>query len=619
MHGKIVLLVLLVASMSVLAQQTDSEQILDKYSQLSKKEQFKQIKEKAFELYASDNFREAKIYSQLAYELGKSYDLSEDLEKILLQLAFLYHFDGNFSESVKYANESIKLSRMKNEKHTLTEALSSAALSQMRLVQYDSARFLMDEAKSLSEELNFTEIMPSILNNLAAIEHQLGNKKEAILIYQQLAEFYESNVKKEALSVVYNNIAEINKSIKNYSAANENYRQAINLSVGSLSHRQTMMQYSNYANCLLEQDSLTEAQSYFSKALEIKELSGDTFLLAVVYSSLGKLSLRQNKFEMALAYLDSSIQLCLINDYRFGLLKNRIEEAKVYVGQRKFPKAIQILNESLKEADSMNKPNEKIVIYDQYYLIYKELGDFNLSLHYLEAKFKIQDSLIIDEKNQNILYLQSKYEKEKREKEIVSLQQSILIQKNKSRYFWLSALIAILAFSSIIYFLILKKRKKNLQHKLVQNENSLLKKDIEYKNKELASNALLLANSFEQIISFVKQIDELYPYADASTREELKKIQGELSVKLPNQAWDEFQDKFEQVHQDFFIKLKTKCPSLTPNELKICSLLRLNLTTKEIALLMNRTSGTIDNARSTIRKKLHLNEEDNLISLLLSV
>lgn len=619
MPVKLVLIVFILLQWSVSAQVTDTKQILESYSHLSKREQFRQISAKASEFYKEEKISESTIYNNLAYQLGHNLNIKSGLEEVCLQLSFLNHHVGNFPEALKYANESIALCRKNNLQKPLVEALASASLSHMRLAQYDSARFLLDEAKILSEKLDYTEIQPSILSNLAAVEHQLGNKKEAIIVYQELADYYESNHDFHELAIVLNNMAEINKSIQNFAGANEKYRRAIELSIETASYRQAMMHYSNYANCLLEQDSFDLAKHFFNEALAVKNLAGDTFMLAIVYSSIGQLHLELQNPKLALTYLDSSIQLCRMKDYRVGLLKNSISQAKCFLALNQYPLALNLLNQSLQVADSLKIYNEKMEIYRQLYKVHKAMNDYDLSLHYLELRYQIKDSILLEEKNQNILYLQSKYEKEKREKEIISLQQTILLQTNKARYYWLAILLVSLVFSSLIYVIILKKRKKQLDHELMKKDNDLLKKDIEYKNKELTSNALLLANSFEQTISLVKQIDELYPFADESIRNELKNIQIELSDKIPNQAWKDFEEKFEQVHQDFFINLRTKYPALTPNELKICSLLRLNLTTKEIALLMNRTSGTIDNARSTIRKKMQLSEDDNLISLLIAI
>ncbi len=171
----------------------------------------------------------------------------------------------------------------------------------------------------------------------------------------------------------------------------------------------------------------------------------------------------------------------------------------------------------------------------------------------------------------------------------------------------------------MIFGLVIRRKNTKLEKERVILENKLLKVDVDYKNKELARNALFLANAYEQSTSLVKKLDELFAFGEESMKESLIQLQEQVAQSIPAQAWQDFEDRFEQVHAGFFQNLTTRYPGLTPNEVRICSLLRLNLNTKEIAALMNRTTGTIDNARSNIRKKMRLEEEDNLTTLLMSM
>ena len=82
---------------------------------------------------------------------------------------------------------------------------------------------------------------------------------------------------------------------------------------------------------------------------------------------------------------------------------------------------------------------------------------------------------------------------------------------------------------------------------------------------------------------------------------------------------EEFETRFIGVYEDFYTKLKQLAPDLSPHEIRICALMRLNISSKEMAVLTNRTQGTIDNTRSVIRKKLHLDEHVNLQEYILAI
>jgi DNA-binding CsgD family transcriptional regulator len=82
-------------------------------------------------------------------------------------------------------------------------------------------------------------------------------------------------------------------------------------------------------------------------------------------------------------------------------------------------------------------------------------------------------------------------------------------------------------------------------------------------------------------------------------------------------TWEHFAHHFDKVHSDFLVVLKNRYHSLTPNELKLCAHLRMNLSTKEIAQLMNISVRGVEIGRYRLRKKLCLPKETNLFDFLL--
>jgi len=154
---------------------------------------------------------------------------------------------------------------------------------------------------------------------------------------------------------------------------------------------------------------------------------------------------------------------------------------------------------------------------------------------------------------------------------------------------------------------------------LADHENLVLKQAMETKNRELVTNALQLAQMNEQFIQVNKRLKSIKSGLDDKQLTEVNAAIANLENNVFTRSWKEFETRYQQLHEGFYENLQKACPTLTPADIKICSFLRLNLTTKDIALLTNRTVGTIDNARSSIRKKLNLANDSNLTSFLLSL
>ena len=75
----------------------------------------------------------------------------------------------------------------------------------------------------------------------------------------------------------------------------------------------------------------------------------------------------------------------------------------------------------------------------------------------------------------------------------------------------------------------------------------------------------------------------------------------------------------EQVHRGFLSRLVARYPALSPTEVRVCSFLRLNITSRDIATLTHRSIRTVENTRNNIRAKMKINPEVNLVSHLLGI
>ncbi|MGK0333913.1 MAG: AraC family chitin signaling transcriptional activator [Paraglaciecola sp.] len=85
------------------------------------------------------------------------------------------------------------------------------------------------------------------------------------------------------------------------------------------------------------------------------------------------------------------------------------------------------------------------------------------------------------------------------------------------------------------------------------------------------------------------------------------------------ETWNLFKDAFENADRDFFKKVKVLHPELSPNDLKLCAYLRLNLSSKEIAPMLNISSRSVEVKRYRLRKKLELDSKSGLVDHIMSL
>ena len=206
------------------------------------------------------------------------------------------------------------------------------------------------------------------------------------------------------------------------------------------------------------------------------------------------------------------------------------------------------------------------------------------------------------------------------------------------RPFLLSNLaIALYVLSTIILLLILhyyyRKYYKNQQQKVIEKSNrelevkelentqelmamrnSQLRQDIDNKNRELAISTMSLIKKNE----FLNNIKE--ELKSVNKAEGLNPVIKIIDKNLNNtDDWKFFEEAFNNADKDFLKKVKARHASLTPNDLKLCAYLRLNLSSKEIAPLLNISSKSVEVKRYRLRKKMNLPHEASLTNYILEI
>jgi AraC family chitin signaling transcriptional activator len=146
----------------------------------------------------------------------------------------------------------------------------------------------------------------------------------------------------------------------------------------------------------------------------------------------------------------------------------------------------------------------------------------------------------------------------------------------------------------------------------VKNENLLL--DIENKNRELGMATMNLVKRNE-LLNNIK--DEL---SKGKSIDESKNVIKLINSSLNNTSdWKLFEEAFNNVDKDFMKKIKTLHPSITPNDLRLCAYLRLNLSSKEIAPLLNISHKSVEVKRYRLRKKMGLDHDQSLSNYIIEL
>lgn len=390
--------------------------------------------------------------------------------------------------------------------------------------------------------------------------------------------------------------------------------------------------YHNLARSFGFQAQYDSAYHYYQKALSIWKNINYQRGEGVLYTNISEFFTQQEQYDRAIDYLLKSEKLLIEIQDKRRLKDTYLKIADNYLHLNMPKKAMSYVQ----KAEDQGLEHSPFSFFHELDRLkaktYEQLGDFKKAYQHQIEFLKRADTLVEQQAEQRVLQSDQRLEFLRKTKDLElkaatlkSVQQEKeLLQAEQTIY--LILLISIILIASFVLFYFNKRKKfereiyeSNLQQS--EEQNKQLQKEIDLRHKKLSSYALQLIDKNQKIDDVKKQVENL------KNSEHSKEIGNELAL-IENsihqainteQSWEEFKLYFEEVHTDFFARIKETHPSITSRELRLSALLRLNLSTKEIANLLNLPNKTIEVARYRLRKKFELSQEVKLTDYIISI
>ena len=431
--------------------------------------------------------------------------------------------------------------------------------------------------------------------------------------------------------MVYADIADYDKALAIYHRSIEQFTK---LSMPS----RIATTFNKIGSVLTEQMKLSEAKKYYIDALEMHSKDNFYYGMAEAHNGLGKIFLFEDELEQADYHLRKAVDLGKKVNDEDGLLGNIIQFGKLQRLRKNFTDAESHLYEALEIAKRKRLRKYILQVYAQLKLLKKDQGKFEESLEFYNEFILLKDSIFDTEKSKQIAALEFSSELADKEKKIALLQEK---ERTNTIIKW-SFAGGLLALGTIGFLMFKNQRQRGMRKREIYRkkqelletnealaktalENAQLKQkemaqQLEFRNKELTSYTL----NFVQKNELLSQLQEKIAIAKNATPVTQSKLLAELHRDIKQRVnidrdWEDFKRYFEEVHIDFHSKLKEKHTHLSPNDLKICSLTRLNLNIKETASVLGISPESAKTARYRLRKKLDLSPDQELLDYFLEL
>ncbi|WP_169435102.1 tetratricopeptide repeat protein [Neolewinella persica] len=412
---------------------------------------------------------------------------------------------------------------------------------------------------------------------------------------------------------------------RNFDLAKRNYEDALQFFRQEGADSRVATTYTKIADLLILLEKYTPAFDYLNQALVIHRRTGFLYGVAEANQKLGQLAMSQEEWDDAISYFLLAADAGKQRNDQVGLAGNYLGIGKAYFIKNNLGLAEDYLNRAKKLAEKFGLQRIRRDVYLAYKNLEARRGNFRQALLHADAYLNVRDSLFNREKSNLIANMEARRAYEAQEEELVLAQKNLdlLVKENKISGLtkWLLVL-GLLTVIAIAYALLSRKdrviARKGADLEEAYQRGNDLETVLKGKEQELTSYTLNFVQKNEGITELKRLLQNLNKRVSHEHRTELKSIVRKLEGLLRvDEDWADFRRHFESVHPDLIRRLGEEFPGLTSNEFRLTSLVRLNLSTKEISAVLGISPDSVKTARYRLRKKFNLDTQDSLFDFLL--
>jgi len=499
--------------------------------------------------------------------------------KILFEISLKEYHMQHYSKAINYANQSLEIFRAHDNLKAEGQVLEYIGIYYAEFSDYEnSIKYLLSSLKIAEEQQDKYSINSRNLN-LGTTFLEAGSFNKSIDFFKKAVTYFQQDQSKNAPFLVAG--------------------------------------YSNLGAAFEGLNVLDSAMYFYQKSAALAITENTPEQIGAPLLNIAEIQLKNNNIEEALINYQKALDLFKSNNDNKGLWHTNFGIANAYIKQGKTTEAIQLLDKIIFHFRKTNDLNYLAKSLNILSSLYENQSNYQLANEYNNQLLEVKDSISKSEIINKMADIELQYKVEKLQKESQSKLQLIEQQKKISTLRWYFAT-GILVF--IIILIITLYSKNKTQKKLVETrlkntqlQRTKLQSELDFRNTELENFALHIVQKNEFLQDIKSKFKKLRLNASEKNIEEIKDLNLKINQSLrANKELEKFRERVDDVNSHFFNLLNEKYPDLTEKEKRLCALLKMNLSSKEIASLNNISEGAVTMARYRLRKKIDISTDENL-------
>lgn len=493
--------------------------------------------------------------------------------------------------------------------------------------EYPSALEFDKKALNLFQSINDDVESGKIYCHIAEIHFKISDYDNSLKNYLEALRLFENGKQLRLLNNTKKNIGDLYVKLEQCDQAFNQLNQAKSFYLSDQKKYKQELPYIfqsigiAYGRC----GSLDSALHYFQKSIELAD-EEDGIFIGGLLNNIGAIYSKREENEKALEYYNQSLNKFQIADLKQGVAVSISNIAYIYMKQKKYEKSKELY---LKALALFEETKSLLYLRDNYLNlseVYEKSNHPVEALKYNNLYLDLDDSITNSDILSRMGDLQMQFEIRKKDQELLLLDQEKLLIEQKNEltqtrlYLLVGGIILLIIIAGLIFRNLKVSLKINhLKQQVLKQEKEQLTLDLGFKNIELEGFALRIVEKNDLLEHLKKEIKEINPDIPENAKK-LKEITSAINNNLYiDKDRKEFEIQLDKLHQSFFSKLNLQFPELTKNERRLCSLLVLDLSSKDIATILNISPDGVKKGRYRLRKKLNIETEINTAEFLKTI
>ena len=555
------------------------------------------------------------------------------LLSIYLKIAHEYEV-SHYDSSLKYILSAEEIAKAGNFKEGYAKALLLHGSVLHNKGDHVQALESFNHSLSLSQEIHNELLLANSYERIASVNISLGNGGLALRYYYKSLLLFEKLENKKGIAKVYSMIGVYKSDIGESDSALIYLRKSLQVNTQLHDRYNIIENKINMGYVYAYMNENEKAEKIFKESIpDILDLDYD-IALSVVYSNLAAIKLRIGDYDSSLFYFDRSNKIAKKISYVDILADNYLHISKIlFRSEKNYDSALKLVDVAIQYAKKIGNLKQNINALCFGVEIDSTLGNIKEAFVRQNTLIELKDSLNSRKLKHNMEKIEMAYKNQKANSKI-AVQSKIIDSYRKIKKLYLILLILSIIVIALLVLLAIIGRYSNKKNKLVhqqqmrlmqlevekskekeisqQAEKTRIENELKSKERELVSTALQMEQSKEALKLIQHQIKELLQ-KNPPNEAKLRKVDRNIQLKIKEfDNWDMFYRTFNEIHKDFFKKLKEKHPNLTKTELKYCTFIRIRISSKQIASILNVSMEAVRKTRYRIRKKMDLHSKSSL-------